>query len=175
MNEEQNTQDFETISLSQLKFSPFDLIRNHGMLLTAGTAKLANSMMANWGMMGVIWNKNVVEVLVRPQRYTKEFIDKEDRFSISIFDKEHREKLIYFGSHSGRDTDKYLEAGVHLDFYQGVPYVREARFVMICKKLYTDQFHRDQFLENVVSTEHYERDDFHERIVAEIEHVMRRV
>ena len=56
------------------------------MLITAGAdAEHCNTMTASWGAMGVMWGKNVVSVYIRPQRYTKEFVDAERAFHLRIF------------------------------------------------------------------------------------------
>lgn len=163
---------FTEVRLSQLKFNPFELIRNHGMLITAGDQNLANTMMSNWGLMGVAMNRNVVEILVHPKRYTVEFLDKQTHFTISLFEKEYRDTMIFFGTHSGRHMDKYIESGFHLDFHEGIPYIRESRFVMICRKIYVDQLKFDSYTDTSFTEENVAEKDYRLRYVAEIEHVL---
>lgn len=79
------------------------------MLITAGRDK-CNTMTASWGGLGVMWSKNVAFVVVRPQRYTKEFLDAEPAFSLSFLGDEHRKALSYLGSVSGRNEDKWPAA-----------------------------------------------------------------
>lgn len=174
MNDPQNIK-FETIKLKQLQYNPFDIIQNRGMLLTAGDDKLANSMMINWGMMGILWNRCVVEVMVRPQRHTKTFLDEQDCFSLSLFDTKYKDKMLYFGTHSGKTEDKYLATDFHLDFHEGIPYITESKFVLFCRKLYIDEFDLNGYLEKLVAEEHYQKGDFHTRYIAEVELVQRRI
>ncbi len=169
---EQENSLFTEVKPSQLKFNPFDLIQNHGMLITAGDENLANSMMSNWGLMGVAMNRKVVELLIHPQRYTREFLDKHSHFTISLFDKEYRDSMIFFGTHSGRHMDKYLECDFHLDFFEGIPYIRESSFVLICRKLYVDQLRGEAYTDPVVNKEHLSEGDYRYRYVGEIEHFM---
>ena len=172
MREHLDTKYFTEIKASQLKFNPFNLIQNHGMLITAGDEELANSMMSNWGLMGVAMNRKVVELLIHPQRYTREFLDKQSHFTISLFDKEYRDSMIFFGTHSGRHMDKYIECDFHLDFFEGIPYIRESSFVLICRKLYVDQLRNEAFTDPAVNKEHREEGDYRYRYVAEIEHIL---
>jgi len=34
-----------------------------------------NTITASWGGFGVLWGKNVAFIFIRPQRYTKEFVE----------------------------------------------------------------------------------------------------
>ena len=69
---------FKEIKPEELNFNPFTRIGSDWMLLTAGTKDKFNTMTASWGGAGVFWGKPAVTCYIRPQRYTKEFIDKED-------------------------------------------------------------------------------------------------
>ena len=64
--------------------NPFVAIGKEWMLITAGDENQVNTMTASWGGMGVLWNKDVVTAYIRPQRYTKEFVDSQDCFSLSF-------------------------------------------------------------------------------------------
>ena len=77
-------------------------------------------MTASWGGMGFMWNKNVVFAVVRPQRFTKTLIDKEDKFSLSFYGEEYRKVLNYCGSASGKNEDKAREDPVLLPFFRTV-------------------------------------------------------
>lgn len=67
-----------------------------------GTAKQkANTMTVSWGGIGVLWGKNVAFLFIRDSRYTKEFLDTGEFFSVSFMGKEYKEALNYCGSHSG--------------------------------------------------------------------------
>lgn len=163
---------FAELNLTQLKFNPFDLIKNHGMLVTAGDVRLANSMMTNWGLMGVAMNRPVMELLIHPQRYTREFLDKHSHFSVSLFKKEHRETMIYFGTHSGREHDKYVATDFHLDYYKGVPFIRESDLVFICRKLYVDRFHIEHYYDAQLRHEEEDAGEGRYRYIGEIVHTM---
>ena len=87
-----------TIDPAALSLNPFTLIGKDWALLTAGDETGFNPMTVSWGNMGVMWNKNIVTVYVRPQRYTKEFIDRSDKFTLSFFEESMRPALKLCGS-----------------------------------------------------------------------------
>ncbi len=115
------------------------LVGSDWMLITAGTQEKFNSMTASWGGLGV-WNKPVAFILVRNTRYTYEFLEKEDYFTLSFYEEKYRPLLKnLFGTKSGRDTDKVKESGFTPLFIDpGIAY-QEARMIIVCKKIYADR------------------------------------
>ena len=97
---------FIEITPESLEKSPFQLIGKEWMLVTAEKDGIVNTMTASWGGLGVMWGKNVAYVVIRPQRYIKEFIDGSDTFSLTFFAPEFKKQLSYLGSVSGKDEDK---------------------------------------------------------------------
>ena len=89
----------------------FSLIGEKWMLITAGTAERCNTMTASWGGLGVIWGAPAATCYIRPQRYTKEFVDREEYFTLAFFGEEYRDALALCGSKSGREVDKVKECG----------------------------------------------------------------
>ena len=106
------------------------------MLITAGNEEKCNTMTASWGGVGIMWGKNAVTTYIRPQRYTKEFVDANDTFTISFFDESYRKALNICGSVSGRDKDKIKEAGLTPYFVDGTAAFEEANLILVCKKMY---------------------------------------
>ena len=98
--------NFKEVPISELSFNPFTLIDKEWMLITAGDAEKCNTMTASWGGLGELWKKYVSFIFIRPQRYTLEFIEKKDYYSLCFFDKEFKSALSYCGAKSGRDVDK---------------------------------------------------------------------
>lgn len=162
--------EFKEISPYELQDNPFTLIGKDWMLVTAGDEAKHNTMTASWGQMGILWNKPVVNVYIRPQRYTREFVETQERFSLSFFEGEtQRKALSLLGSKSGRDGDKIAEAGLHVQMLDGVPVFAEARLALVCKKLYVQDMQPECFLEKGLIETHYSAADFHRMYVAEIE------
>ena len=140
------------------------------MLITARSGEKVNTMTASWGGLGVLWNKNVAYVFVRPQRYTRELIDESDHFSLNILDHEtYRKELEYLGKASGRDEDKIAKSKLTLAYSNEVPYFQEADQVLICRKLSRQQITKDSFIEAGLAAKNYPTDDFHYVYVGEIE------
>lgn len=124
---------FEKLDISQLDKSPVALLGEQWTLITAGTEEKCNTMTASWGALGVLWGSPMATVYIRPQRYTKEFVDAEEYFSLCFFSSDYKEKLAYCGKESGRTVDKIQECGFTM-VYGEAPYMAEADLVLLCKK-----------------------------------------
>ena len=75
------------------------------MLVTAGTPDKFNTMTASWGGVGYLWNKAVAFVFIRPERYTHEFVENNERLTLAFLGNENREILNFCGTKSGRDCN----------------------------------------------------------------------
>ncbi len=165
---------FQEISPEQLSKTPFQMIGKDWMLVTGKKDGKVNTMTASWGGLGVMWGKNVAFVVIRPQRYTKEFIDSAETFSLSFLDESHRETLSYLGKVSGRDEDKVEKSGLTPVCEGETPYFQEAETVLICRKLYCQDYEKAGFLDRTICEKWYENEDYHTMYIAEIEKVLRR-
>lgn len=145
-------------------------IESDWMLVTAGDRHKFNTMTANWGGVGYLWNKHVVFVFVRPERYTYQFIEDSAGFTLCFFDDTYRGALNLCGAKSGRDCDKVAEAGLTPHFTElGFPAFSEARLVLECRKLYADRLSQGSFLDDEPLKIHYStRGGIHKMYIAEI-------
>ena len=159
------------IKAEQLKQNVFDAIGKQWTLVAASADGKTNAMTASWGGMGVIWNKNVVFLFIRPQRYTKTFIDKSSTLSLSFFAEEYRDMLTYMGKVSGRDEDKIAKANLTLTAGYDAPVFKEAELTFVCKKLYSS-VSPDGFYDKKIIPQCYSDKDYHEVYVAEIEKIL---
>ena len=75
-------------------------------LLAAGNKEKSNAMTIGWGGIGTLWGRTSLTVYVAEKRYTKEFMDKAEYFTVMTFGVENSKVLNYMGSKSGRDGDK---------------------------------------------------------------------
>ena len=98
----------KSIKPEELDKNVFHMIGREWLLVTAEKAGKVNTMTASWGGVGVMWGRNVAFIVIRPQRYTKEFVDAGDYFTITFFDG-YKKELGVLGSKSGRDGDKITE------------------------------------------------------------------
>lgn len=149
----------------------FNLIGNDWMLITAEKDGKVNTMTASWGGIGIMWNKKVAYIFIRPQRYTKEFVDAGEKLSISILPSEYKKTLSYLGTVSGRDEDKIAQSGLTVEHVEEVPYFKEGRLTFICKKLYAQYLQEDCFIEKENITKWYPNKDYHMMYVVEIEKI----
>lgn len=157
------------IQVEELHDNPFTMIGKEWMLVSAEHEGIANTMTASWGGVGILWNKKVAFVFIRPQRYTKEFIEKAATFSLTFYDEKYRDELTYFGRVSGRDEDKIKKAGFHIGHIDNTPYFEEANTVLVCRKLYAQDINPDCFIQNDLIEKNYPHRDFHKMYVVEIE------
>lgn len=162
------------IKIEELNENPFKLIGKDWMLITAEKDGKVNTMTASWGGVGVIWNKNVATVYIRKSRYTKEFIDDGEEFSLCILPEQYRQELSYCGKVSGRNEDKVAKCGFTVKHQAAVPYFEESRLVLVCKKLYAQELNRQSFTkghESIADT-CYGDNDWHVMYIAEIQTIL---
>ena len=160
------------IDPKQITGNPFSMIGEQWMLITAGTAQNCNTMTASWGGLGVLWQKNVATCYVRPQRYTKQFLDEQEYFTLTFFGEEWRKALALCGSKSGRDVDKVKECGFTVKTAQcGAPYFEEAELVLVCRKRFVQDFDPANIPEDVKQSQ-YPNADYHTMYIGEIVEVL---
>ncbi|AGK95950.1 flavin reductase family protein [Clostridium pasteurianum] len=164
--------NFTEIKPEELNKNLFQIVGTDWMLITAEKDNKVNTMTASWGGFGVMWGKNVAHIVIRPQRYTKEFIDNSVSFSLSVLDKSFKKQLSYLGTVSGRDEDKISKANLTIEHSDATPYFQEANLVFICKKLYAQEFKPEFFIESELDTKWYPDKDYHTLYIAEIEKVL---
>ena len=122
------------INIAEKTFNPFDLIGQKWMLISAGTEDKWNTMTASWGAVGVMWGKPSATCYIRKSRFTKEFVDAGEYFTLTVLKDGNRQALNTLGSKSGRDMDKMHESGLTPVFVEGQPTFEEAELVLICRK-----------------------------------------
>lgn len=162
---------FTEIKADKIKGNIFDLIGRQWMLVTAGDRDNYNTMTASWGGAGVLWNKPVSFCFIRPQRYTLEFLEKYDHYTLSFYDEGYREALNYCGSHSGRDSDKVKQTGLTPDFDGDAVYFDEAKLVLVCRKLYMQDMNEESFIDKSLLS-NYAKGDYHKIFAGEIGKVL---
>lgn len=150
----------------------FKLLGKDWALITAKVGNKINTMTASWGGFGHLWNKNIVYIYIRPQRYTYEFVDNSDYFTLSFFDEEHRQKLLYLGKHSGRDGDKIKASGLTPLYEKDHAYFSEAKLVLVCKKIYKQKLDPKGFIDEKI--EEFYKNDYHTMYIGEIVEIIDR-
>lgn len=157
------------VDVKNLKQNAFSLIGDQWMLITAGTPQRCNTMTANWGGLGVLWGADVATCYIRPQRYTNDFVEKSDYFTLSFLGEEYRKELSFCGSKSGREVDKIKECGFHISAGEGdAPFFQEAELVLICRKLYWQDMDPTHILTPEIDEKWYPQKDYHRIYIGEI-------
>ncbi len=165
------------IDVKELQLNPMTQIAGEWMLITAGTEERGyNTMTASWGHLGSIWGHGgglpTSVIFVRPQRYTKQFVDREELYTLCFFSKDYKQQLGYLGSHSGRDEDKVAKVSFTPVFGEGYTYFKEASLVLVCRKLYQAPILEAGFLDKAVLEDCYPQRDFHDMYIGEIVKVL---
>lgn len=163
---------FNEITATELEGNPFHMIGKEWMVVTAENNGKINAMTASWGGLGIMWGKNVAFVVIRPQRYTKEFMDASSTFSLSFYEEQYKKTLGYLGKVSGRDEDKITKSGFTIAHSNETPYFQEAKTVLVCKKLFAQPFEETSFLNPNLISQHYPEKDFHTLYIVEIEQIL---
>lgn len=154
-------------SVYDLNQNVFREINKNWTLITAKKPDgSVNTMTASWGAMGELWGKETVTVYIRESRFTKEFVDSQEYFTVSLFDG-NKEALALLGRKSGRDGDKIAEAGFHVADLEGQPGFDESKCVFVCRKILEMEIGREKIPEDVIE-KCYADGDYHTMYVGEI-------
>jgi len=140
------------------------------MLISAGNESGYNMMTASWGFAGEMWGEDSVIAMIRPQRYTMEFVDNSDYFTLSFYG-DNKEIHKVCGSKSGRDVNKTELTGLTPVFTDNTVYFEEARLVLVCKKQYVQRLEENYFTQNE-PLKWYENKDYHYMVIGKIEKVL---
>lgn len=160
---------FKEIDIKKLEKNPFAMIGDEWMLVTAEKEGAVNTMTASWGGVGIMWGTTVATVYLRPQRYTREFVDAGEYFTLSFFGGEQKKAMGHLGSVSGREEpDKIEKAGLHIAQIDGQPTFQETSLVLVCKKLYVQEMKQECFVGTEEIEKWYPNKDFHFMYMAEI-------
>ncbi len=161
----------ELANIKEVKENLVKLISEDWALVSAGDKEKWNTMTISWGAVGELWGKDVVFAFIRPQRYTKEFMDNSDYFTVSFFDEKYRDALKICGTKSGRDCDKINMAGLTAEYDGEAVYPSEARLVVKCRKIAVQKMDNSGFIDDTIES-NYKSGDYHFVYIGEIEKVL---
>ena len=160
-----------TIPTDKFIVNNVDLWSNKWLLLTSGDFEknAFNTMTVGWGSLGVMWNKPFAQVVVRPTRYTYNFMEQYDTFTLCALPEKYRKALELLGSKSGKYGDKIAESGLQpiASTQIAAPAFAEAELIIECQKIYLDDFKPDHFLDHRIHT-NYPMKDYHRVYFGEI-------
>lgn len=158
---------YKKVSIQDYDMQPFKDIGKDWLLISAQKEGVVNTMTASWGGVGVLWNKNVATIYIRPQRYTKEFVDNSDYFTLTFFGN-YKPELGVLGKKSGRDGDKIKEVGFTITYVDEQPTFTQGKMVMVCKKIYEDTIKPECFVDKKIDSLMYPEHDHHTMYIGEV-------
>ena len=156
------------IDIKSLQENAVSMFDDKWCLITAGHKDSYNTMTASWGAMGELWNKDVCFIFIRPQRYTLEFTEREELFTLSFFGEEYKKALAFCGRNSGRDCDKAKETGLTPMEIDGSMSFEESETVIVCKKLFYQDIDPQGFVDKTIDGVCYPEKDYHRMYVGEV-------
>lgn len=164
---------FKEVKITDVKENSVELISQRWGLVTAGDSDGYNTMTVSWGAIGELWGKDCATVYIRPQRYTEEFLNVKDYFTLSFYPADKKQSIHgVCGSKSGRDVDKAKECNLTPCFDENAPYFEEAEIVLVCKKMAKSKFDPKDFVDGTINEKWYPQNDFHYIYYGEIEKVL---
>lgn len=165
---------WRSVAMNDFNANIFALWDTQWFLLTCGEfeSDCFNTMTVSWGSFGIMWNKPFAQVVVRPTRYTHEFMERYDSFTLCTFSRHYRKALQLLGTESGRHGDKIARSGLTPVASQRVaaPSFAEARLALECKKMYWQDFNPAHFLDATIVA-NYPKKDYHRVYFGEILHI----
>ena len=136
------------------EYRVFEMFQKQWALVTAGNIDDFNGCTVGWGSMGTIWNRDgksgaILTIYLHPSRYTREYFNKNDTFTVAFFPEDKKGALGYMGSHSGRNEDKTKGAGLTpVAMGDSVTY-KEAELTFLCHKIYQHQLAKEDMAEEI--------------------------
>jgi len=163
---------WKTIAPKDLQENPFRLIGETWTLVTAGDIDNWNTLTASWGGFGILWNRPVSFIFIRPTRHTFQFLESSAYFTLSFFDESWRPALKHIGTVSGRDHDKAAETGLKPEeFDHGSVAFEQARLVIVHRKIHAQGIDPASFVDLALEG-NYTSGDYHKLFVGEIEKIL---
>ena len=161
---------FRDLCLRDFKENVIEIISKEYMLITAGNKDGYKMMTASWGFMGEMWGEDSVAVVIRPERYTMDFIESNDYFTLTFFgDNKDIHKVC--GSKSGRNVDKTALTGLSPVASDNYVYFKEARLVLIIKKKYVQPMDKKFLTDETIDEKWYKNGGWHNLIIGSIERI----
>lgn len=161
----------QRVEIQDFNLKVYDQWVNKWFVLTCGDYNEGdyNAMVVAWGSFGVMWKKPFVQVVVRPNRYTFDFMESYDTFTLCGFSNHYRKAMQLLGTRSGRNGDKIIASGLTPISSQFVtaPSFKEARMIIECKKIYSDFLNPANFLDPDIE-KCYPAKDYHKVYFGEI-------
>jgi flavin reductase (DIM6/NTAB) family NADH-FMN oxidoreductase RutF len=138
-----------------------EMLANGGILLASTREDgSSNVMTIGWASVGVIWGLPVMVVLVRPSRYTYQFIEASQTFTVNVPTQEMRSYVNVCGTKSGRDVDKLAKVPTSMGQRAEALVLDECPLVYECKVVHSNDVIPASLVPDVARRS-YPRGDYH--------------
>lgn len=159
---------YKQISPDKIPGNIYKMLSEDWMLITAGKDDHYNTMTASWGGLGHLYNKPVAFCFINPTRYTYQFMENNDTYTLSFYTETYRDALKYCGTHSGKNEDKIKGAGLtSITTPSGSKAFSEAWMIIECRKLVSQQF-TPEAIRDAASKDQWGTKDLHKMYIGEI-------
>jgi len=141
-----------------------------GAFLTVKAGEEVNTMTIGWGMVGLIWNKPIFQVLVRKSRHTHDLLERSEDFTVSFpIGKDLKEALAFCGSISGKEVNKLERPFISTKKGKKVhaPIISECNLHYECRIVAKQELVEDQ-IGTDLGTMFYGNGDYHTLYYGEI-------
>ncbi len=162
--------NFKQIDVTSINKNAISLFKEEAPIVVCGNLNKHNGLTVAWGSLGSLWRKNIATIYIKPTRYTFEFANNCEYFTIMWFNESIRKDINkVFGTMSGKNVDKELLCNLHsFELDNGVCY-QEAAMIMVCKKIYQNNLDSQNiFDQNVLNMPLYQDQLFHHEYIGEI-------
>jgi len=139
------------------------------LLASTKTTGESNTMTIGWGTVGIVWGLPIFAVLVRPSRFTYEFIEDCGDFTVNVPTPDMSKILEFCGTKSGRDYDKFAEFRMSITPGKTIGSVNIDRCLWVyeCKVVQKNDFAPVAFAASITPA-YYPSGDFHRVYYGEI-------
>ena len=160
---------FNKILAHEIEGNSIKIFKMDHPIVVFGDINHHNGLTVAWGSIGCLWSKDIATVYVKPTRYSFEFANQCEYFTIMWFDDRKDEINKVFGAKSGRDVNKEQLCNLTpFELDGGVAY-KEASLIIVCKKIYQSPLDKNAILsEEVLNKPLYSDGLFHSEYFGEI-------
>ena len=159
------------MSEMKLELDVFSRFNDRWALVCAGGRAGFNAMAISWGGLGTLWSRPAATVYVKPIRYTWEFLQKNDYFTVIFLPDSLKRAVGVMGSHSGRDCDKVRLTGLTPVFLENGVTFAEAETTLVCRRMYTQNMTRDTMPADVIA-DYYTDEEPHTVFIGQVTEIL---
>ncbi len=165
MNDNENNKLWQYIPLI------FKKLPTPGILLVTGNKlQQKNIMTIGWLQFGIVWQKPIVNIYVRPSRYSYKLLQDNDEFTINVMPDSYDNIISICGEKSGSFCDKFSECNIQTINSDTIstPSLKDAEIIIECKIQHKTDIDPKR-LNDLILARYYAKNDFHQIISASIQ------